>query len=74
MSLIINKASQVALVIKNPLANAGNIRDVGSVPWWGRYPLEDSMATHSSILAWGISWTEEPGRLQPIGSQRVRHD
>ena len=37
-------------------------------------PLEEEMATHSSILAWGIPWTEEPGGLQSIGSQRVRHD
>ena len=37
-------------------------------------PLEDSMATHSSILAWRISWTEEPSGLQSIGSQRVGHD
>ena len=36
--------------------------------------LEKEMATHSSILAWKILWTEEPGRLQPMGSQRVRHD
>ena len=37
-------------------------------------PLEEGMATHSSILAWRIPWTEEPGGLQSIGSQRVRHD
>ena len=37
-------------------------------------PLEKEMATHSSTLAWKISWTEEPGRLQSMGSQRVRHD
>ena len=37
-------------------------------------PLEEVMATHSSILAWRIPCTEEPGRLQSIGSQRVRHD
>ena len=37
-------------------------------------PLEKEMATHSSILAWEISWTEEPGRLQSMGSQRVGHD
>ena len=37
-------------------------------------PLEKEMATHSSILAWQIPWTEEPCRLQSIGSQRVRHD
>ena len=37
-------------------------------------PLEKEMATYSSILAWRIPWTEEPGRLQSLGSQRVRHD
>ena len=36
--------------------------------------LEEEMATHSSILAWRIKWTEEPGGLQSMGSQRVRHD
>ena len=37
-------------------------------------PLEEDMATHSSILAWETPWTEEPGKLQSMGSQRVRHD
>ena len=37
-------------------------------------PLEKEMATHSSILAWRISWTEEPGRLQSMGSQRLGHN
>ena len=37
-------------------------------------PLEKEMVTHSNILAWRIPWTEEPGRLQSMGSQRVRHD
>ena len=37
-------------------------------------PLEKEMATHSTILAWRIPWTEEPGGLQSMGSQRVRHD
>ena len=37
-------------------------------------PLENEMATHSSTLAWKIPWTEEPGRLQSIGSQRFGHD
>ena len=37
-------------------------------------PLEEDMATHSSMLAWRIPWTEEPGQLQPMGSQRARHD
>ena len=37
-------------------------------------PLEKRMATHSSTLAWKIPWTEEPGKLQSMGSQRIRHD
>ena len=37
-------------------------------------PLEEGMATHSSVLAWRIPWTEEPGGLQSMGLQRVRHD
>ena len=37
-------------------------------------PLEEGMATHSSILAWKIPWTEEPGGLQSMGLQRIRHD
>ena len=40
----------------------------------GEDSLEEEMATHSSILAWGIPWTEEPGGLQSMGSQRVRHN
>ena len=40
----------------------------------GEDPLEKEMPTHSSILAWEISWTEEPGGLQSMGSQRVRHN
>ena len=40
----------------------------------GEDPLEREMATHSSILAWRIPWTEEPGGLQPLGSQKARHD
>ena len=40
----------------------------------GEDSLEEGMAAHSSIVAWRIPWTEEPGGLQSIGSQRVRHD
>ena len=40
----------------------------------GEDPLEEDTATHSSVLAWRISWTEEPGGLQSMGSQRVGHD
>ena len=87
-------ASQMVLVVKNPLANAV---DMDSIPGWGRYidmcvcvvcvcmrlpwwlrdqedPLEKGMAIHSSILAWRNLWTEEPGGLQSVGSQRVGHN
>ena len=73
-------ASQVELVVKNlPTMQeslrtyAGDIRDAGSIPGSGRSP-EEGMATHSSILAWRIQWTEEPGRLQSMGSHRIGHD
>ena len=53
----------MALVVKNPPANAGDMRDVGLIP--GQEDLlEEGMATHSSILAWRIPWTEKPGGLQ----------
>ena len=58
---------------KEPTANAGDIRDAGSIPRSGR-SLEEGMATHSSILACRIPWTKEPGGLQSIWSQRVKHD
>ena len=103
------RASQVALEVKNPPANAGDISDAGSIPGSGRSPgggngnplqnscleypmdkwawwaavhgvaknqtqLKKAMAPHSSTLAWKIPWMEEPGRLQSMGSQRVKHD
>ena len=49
-------------------------RRSGFDPWFKEGPLEKEMATHSSILAWEIPWTEEPGRLQSMGSQRVGQD
>ena len=57
-------------MIKDPPANAG---DAGSIPGSGR-SLEKGMEIHSSILAWEIPWTEESGRLQPMGLQRERHN
>ena len=60
-------------MVKNPPANAGDIRDVSSIPRWGRSPGE-GMATHSSILAWRLPWTEELDGLQSAGLQRVGHD
>ena len=56
-------------MVKNLPASAGDIRDKGLIP--GREdPLEKGMATHCSVLAWRIPWTEEPGGLQSMGLQR----
>ena len=55
-------------------ANAGDIRDVGLIPGSGAF-LEKGMDIHSSILAWRISWIDEPGGLQPIKvKQSWKHD
>ena len=72
-SLTILEGSQVALVVKNPPANARDVRDMGSVPGLGRSP-RGGHATCSSILAWRIPWTEEPRRLQSLGSHTVGPD
>ena len=58
-------------MVKNPPANAEYIRDAGSIPR-SEDPLEESMATHSSILAWRIPWMEEPGGLQSMGLHSQR--
>ena len=58
----------MALVVKNPPANAGDIRDAGLIPDEAD-TLEEGIATHSSILAWRIPWTEEPGGLWSIDPQ-----
>ena len=69
------RASQVVLVVENPLASVGDLTDVGSTPGSGRSLREGhGKNTHSSILAWRIPWAEEPGGLQFIGSQRVGND
>ena len=57
------------LVVKNTHTNAGDVRDTGQED-----PLEEGTATHPRILAWRIPWTEDPGKIQSIGLQRVRHD
>ena len=64
------------LVVKNLPANAEYIRHEGLIPVLGRSPGEENgfPLIHYSILAWRISWTEEPGELQPIGSQKDGHD
>ena len=55
---------------KESVCNAGVAGETGSIPGW-EDPLEEGMATHSSICAWRIPWTEEPGRLQSIGLQEL---
>ena len=62
---LLNGVSQIAPVVKNPPTNAGHAIDMGSIPALER--LEEEMATHSSILAWEIPWTGEPGGLQSTG-------
>ena len=60
------------LVVKNPPSSAGDTRDAGSVPGFGKIPWR--RAWQSSIVAWRIPWTAEPGRLRSIQSQSVRHN
>ena len=64
------KPSLIAQLVKNlPATQETQVRFLGR-----QDPLEKGMATHSSILAWRIPWTEEPGGLQSMGSQRVGYD
>ena len=69
-------STQVVLVVKNLLPSAGNLRDCRFDQWVEKIPCrrspEEGMATHSSILAWTMPWTEEPG--ESFGLQRVGHD
>ena len=60
----------LAHMVKHPLA----MQETQVQPLRQEGPLEKEMATHSSILAWRIPWTEEPGRLQSLGSQKAGHD
>ena len=65
----LNWASLVAQMVKHlPIMRETQIQSLGRED-----PLEKEMATHASTLTWKIPWTEEPGRLQSIGSQRVGH-
>ena len=54
-------------MVKNLFANAGDINDAGLISLCWEDPLEQGMVTHSSIPAWRIPWTEEPGSLQSMG-------
>ena len=67
---LIKRASLVVQIVKNlPAMQGTQVWSLG-----GEDPLEKEMITHSSILAWRIPWTKDPGRLQSTGSQRVRYD
>ena len=68
--LLVNLASQVAQLIKKLLA----MQETQVQSLHLEDPLEKGMATHSSILAWKIPWTKEPGRLQSMGSERVEQN
>ena len=72
---ILPRASQLVLVVKkkNLPVNTGILKNMAQ-SLGQEDPLEEVMATHSSILAWRIPWTEESGRLQYIGSQKVGHE
>ena len=59
-------------MVKNPPANAGEAGDTGSIPGSGRCPGIGKDNPLQWVLAWRITWTEEPGRLQSLGSQKSR--
>ena len=70
ISLVVQWTSLVAQLVKHlPTMRETRVRSLGRED-----PLEKEMATHSSTLAWKIPWTEEPGRLQSMGLQRVGHN
>ena len=64
----------MAQVVKNPPASAGDIRNTGSIPGWGRSPGVRAWHPTPVLLPGESPWTEELGRLQSIGSQRVGHN
>ena len=69
-SLAMHRASLVAQMGRNPaVVQEAQVQSLGQED-----PLEKGMATHSSILAWRIPWTEDPGMLQSMGLQRVSHN
>ena len=68
--MFIPQASLVAQMVKNLLT----VQETQAQSLGQEDPLEKGIATHSSIPAWRMPWTEEPGGLQSVGSQRVRHD
>ena len=73
-SLVLSEAVQVASLVVQLVKNPPAMRKTWAKSLGWEDPLEEGMSTHSSVLAWRIPWTEEPGGLQSMGSQRVRHD
>ena len=69
----LNKGFPGGIVVKKQLANAGDIRNMGSIPGLGRFPGEGN-GNSLQYSCQGIPWTEEPGGLQSMVLQRVRHD
>ena len=62
------------MLVAPKVKNMPIMREIRVQPLGQEDPLEKAMAIHSSILAWEIPWTEEPGELQSMRSQRIRHD
>ena len=67
--MLLGNHIMVALMIKSSAGQCRRHKKHGFHPWARKIPLEEGMATHSSILAWRIPWTEEAGELPSIGSQ-----
>jgi len=72
--VILRGFMEVAFLVAQRIKHLPATQETGVQSLGWEDPLEKEMATHSSILAWRIPWTEEPGGLQSMGSQRVRHD
>ena len=70
----LNFILQLKTMVAQPVKHLPTMRETRVQSLGPEDLLEKEMVTHSSTLAWKIPWTEKPGRLQPMGSQRVRHD
>ena len=70
----VNQCTQWASLVAQTLNNLPEMQETWVQSLGQKNPLEKGMATHSSVLAWKIPWTEEPGRLQVHGSRRVIHN
>ena len=74
MSLIFYLTLTLLLKVAQMVKNLPPVQEIGVQSLGQEDPLDNGMATHSSILAWRIPWTEEPGGLESMESQRVGHD